>query len=431
MKHRIISILLLVLMAGCSAEPVLSPTNTPAPTMTSSPIPATARFTPSPVPPTETPTPFVPKATIKIASQSPLSVQYADLGTDIMRGADLAVGQLADPLMGLGYAVELAPYDDQNDFGVATDVAQQIIADPEILCVVGPFASRVVNQVKEIYHQAGLPFISPSATAAFVADSRYLEVNRVVGRHDSQGAVGAQFAKAQGYSRVFVISEGSEYAQFNAYHFRNEASGMGIDVVGNMTTEATEKFAGFIDRVIASNAELVYFSTLNVEQAGTFFREARAAGYMGAFLGNEGINNSALLEFAGPLLIDGGGMYYTSIAALAGYYPKAAEFIGDFETLYGGTPQMFAAQAYDAAGICLKAIEEASKAKGGEVPTRAEVANAIRAVQDYQGITGVYNFDVNGDPDPAQYFVFKVASVDPDDWNQNNLVASFELAPPP
>jgi ABC-type branched-subunit amino acid transport system substrate-binding protein len=205
---------------------------------------------------------------------------------------------------------------------------------------------------------------------------------------------------------------------------------MGVDVVGNMTTDATENFEWLIDRILVADADSIYFSTLSVEQAGTFFREARVAGYMGAFLGNEGIDNPAVLEFAGPLLIDGGGMYYTSIVASASYYPGAAEFLEDFETLYGGTPQMFAAQAYDAAGICIKAIEGASKAKGGEIPTRSEVANAIRALQDYKGITGTYNFDKNGDPNPAQYFIFQVVSTDPADWNQNTLVTSYDVDPP-
>jgi len=352
------------------------------------------------------------------------------MGTDIMRGAELAVKQFAAPLMDLGYEVELVRYDDRNDMNRAVEVAKEIVADPDILCGVGPYTSRILNQVKEIYHQAGLGFVSPSATAAFATESGYLEVNRVVGRHDGQGAVGAQFARAQGFSRVFVISHSDKYAQFNAYHFRNEASRMGIEVAGNMTTDATENFSPFISRIIAANADLVYFSTLNVEQAGTFFREARAAGYTGAFLGNEGINNPALLEFAGPLLVDGGGMYYTAIAAPAGYYPDAAKFREEFETLYGGSPQIFGAQAYDAAGICMKAIEESSKSRDGDVPTRAEVAAAIRALQSYKGITGVYTLNKNGDPNPARYFVFQVVSVSPEDWNQNPLVSSFEVAPP-
>jgi len=57
MNHRISLILLLVLMAGCSAEPAIVPTASSVPTLTSSPIPPTATNTPSPIPPTETPIP--------------------------------------------------------------------------------------------------------------------------------------------------------------------------------------------------------------------------------------------------------------------------------------------------------------------------------------------------------------------------------------
>jgi branched-chain amino acid transport system substrate-binding protein len=434
MKRRLVLILTLILMAGCSAEPTPAPASPAESAMTSSPVPATATFTPSPLPPTETPTPsptsFVPRATIKIASQSPLSVQFADMGTDIMRGAELAVGQLTDPLMGLGYAVELVPYDDQNDFGVAADAAKQIVADPDVLCVVGPFSSRVLNQVKEIYHQAGLAFISPSATAAFAAASGYPEVNRVVGRNDGEGAAGAQFAQVQGFSRVFIISQNTDPAKFIAGNFKSETARLGVTLVGDMSTDAVKDFNRIIDRVISSNADLVYFSTLSVDQAGNFFREARAAGYMGVLMGPSSLDAPALLEFSGPLLTEGGGMYYTQVVLPASDYPDAAGFVEDFETLFGSSPQMFAIQAYDAAGICMKAIEEASTAKGGEIPTRAEVASAIRALQEYEGITGTYTFNKYGDPDPARYFVFQVVSVDLNDWNQNILIATFEAAPP-
>lgn len=429
MKCLAMPLLLLLLLLGCS--PQSTPTPVPVvPTFTPSPVPATSTFTPSPLPPTDTSTPFVPKATIKIASLSPLSGNLAPGGTDIMRGAELAVRQLADPLTELGYKIELIPYDDQNDFGVAVAEAKKIVADPDILCGVGPYTSRVVNQVKEIYHQAGLAFVSPSSTAAFVAESGYFEVNRIVGRNDGEGVAGGQFVKVQGFSRVFIISQPGGPAEFISKSFRNEASRLGVTVVGNMSTDAMKDFGQLIDRLMANNAELVYFSSLNLEQAGVFFREARAAGYMGAFMGPSSLDAPALLEFAGPLLIEGKGMYYTTVALPANDYPEATKFAFDFETLYGVTPQIYSAQAYDTAGICMKAIEEASRTKGGDIPTRAEIAGAIRALQNYQGITGVYNFDKNGDPNPAQYFIFQVVSTDPNDWNQNHLVTSFEIAPP-
>jgi branched-chain amino acid transport system substrate-binding protein len=79
----------------------------------------------------------------------------------------------------------------------------------------------------------------------------------------------------------------------------------------------------------------------------------------------------------------------------------------------------------------LKAIEEATRAKDGALPTRAEVVTAIRALNDYQGITGTYSFQNNGDPQVAQYYVYHITSVDPDRWGQDNVVvASYDVIPP-
>lgn len=404
----------------------VSPTNTtlltPTPVPTSTHIPTLTSI------PTDTPTPFVPKATIHIALQSPLSGGYVDIGMNILHSAELATQQLARPLMELEYAIELVPFDDMMDVGTAIDNAQQIVADPEVLCVVGPFTSNILNQVKEIYHQAGLALISPSATAAYATTSGYLEVNRVLGRHDGQGIAGAQFAKEQGFTSVFVISQSNDYGQFNAYHFENEATRLGLSVVGNVTTDDTEDFDQQITSLIDSGAEIVFFSSMNIDQVGTFFRQARAAGYKGTFLGIEGIDTPVLLDKAGPLAVEDGGLYFTSITPPAIYYPVAAQFVEDFKQAWGVEPQKFAAQAYDAAGICLKAIEVA--AQEGELPTRNEVANAIRSLEDYRGITGTFNFNQFGDPDPAQYFIFQVISPDPNDWSLNALVFTIEVTPP-
>jgi branched-chain amino acid transport system substrate-binding protein len=175
------------------------------------------------------------------------------------------------------------------------------------------------------------------------------------------------------------------------------------------------------------NSDLVYLSG-SVDQVGPFIRKARAAGYTGAFLGLDA--SPALVDLAGPLLIENGGMYYTSTSAPVNYYPDAAKFVEVFDNSYGTLPQSYAVQAYDATGICLKAIEEASKSNSGELPTRNEVAIAIRGLVDYKGITGIFNFNKNGDPTLIDYFAFKVASVDTSKWDQNPLVAVFKVEPP-
>jgi ABC-type branched-subunit amino acid transport system substrate-binding protein len=78
----------------------------------------------------------------------------------------------------------------------------------------------------------------------------------------------------------------------------------------------------------------------------------------------------------------------------------------------------------------LKGIEEVVRAKGGSLPARSEVANAIRALPLYQGITGTYTFNRRGDPNSVQYYVLQVTSLDLAGWAQNPVVASVEVTPP-
>lgn len=401
-------------------------------------LPTTAAVIPTEtltIPPTETPTqfptqtPFNPKATIKIVVHVSLTGRGSRTSADLAHAAELAVKQLADPLMELGYKIELVSYDDQSDVEVGMANAKEIVADPEILCGVGHYDSDVTIRASDTYHYAGLAFISPSNTSPAVTDRSYLEINRIVGRDDGQGIAGAQFAQAQGYNRVYILRSSGTYSERNADYFLRESQRLGVTVVGTWVTDLKENFEWVLRRVLAADPDLIYFAS-RADQAGSFFKEARAAGYTGAFLSSDRANRPALVELAGPSSIEGGGIYYTEMTAPAGYYTGATQFITDFSFTYGSFPRVYAAQAFDATGICLKAIEEASKAKGGELPTREEVANVIRALEDYQGITGTFSFNKKGDLAPAKYFVYKVVSSDPGNWDQNTIITTLDVKPP-
>src|SRR5262245_44432985 len=91
------------------------------------------------------------KGTIKIATQSPLSGGQAALGEGIKLGTQLAVETLRGNLTKQGFKVELVPFDDQAkpDVGVAN--AKNIIADKEILAVIGHLNSGEAIPSSEVY----------------------------------------------------------------------------------------------------------------------------------------------------------------------------------------------------------------------------------------------------------------------------------------
>jgi branched-chain amino acid transport system substrate-binding protein len=369
------------------------------------------------------------KGTIKVASQSPLSGGQSAIGVDIKNGAELALEQLKKPLEDMGFKVELAPFDDQAnpDTGVAN--AKNIVADPAVLCVVGHYNSGVQIPSSEVYKDSMLANVSPANTNPKVTDRGYKDVSRIVGRDDVQGVVAADFANSKGMKSAYVIHDKTAYGQGIAEFFKREAEAKGMQVLGFEGTEEKANFDAILAPLIAANPDVVFFGGI-YDQAAVFFKQAREKGYMGMFLSDDGFDSPEAVNIGGPTLLDGGGLYYTTVAGPAKLYPGTAKFQTDFKAKYGADPKPFAAQGYDSMAICLKAIEDAAKAAGNKLPTREAVTDAVRALKDFPGITGMINFNSKGDLTTAKYFVIQVTSADPANWNDNKIDQTLDIAPP-
>ena len=362
------------------------------------------------------------KGTIKIASQSPLSGGQAALGEGIKLGAQLAVEKGKANLEKMGYKVEFVPFDDQAkpDVGVAN--AKNIIADKDIMAVIGHLNSGVAIPSSEVYKEVNVAMISPANTNPVVTDRGYPNVNRVCGRDDVQGVVGSEFAHAQKIKSAYIVHDKTQYGQSIAEFFKADSEKKGIKVLGFEGTEEKSNFDPIITPIKAKNPDLIYFGGI-YDQAAPFFKQAREKGVKSKFMGPDGMDSSDLTKIAGKAVV---GMSYTSAAGPASALPKAKAFVDEFKKKFGKNPEPYAAEAYDAATIALKAIEET--AKKGKV-TREDVSSAVRKAK-LSGITGEIAFDAKGDRQKAQYFVLQVVSDDPAKWGDNKIVKQLTIAPP-
>lgn len=364
---------------------------------------------------------------IKIASQSPLSGPQSVVGSSIRNGVELAIEQLSVPLADAGFTVEFVPFDDQATPDVGVNNANLLVNDPAILAVIGHYNSGVAIPSSEVYDANNLVMVSPANTGVAVTDRGLPTVNRICGRDDTQGAAGAAFAASlDGVESVYVLHDTTAYGQGVAQFFAAEAEALGLTVLGVEGTTETANFDGVVQPILAQSPDLIYFGAI-YSQAGIFINQARAAGYEGVFLGPDGFDSSDYAELAGDA---GVGTYYTTVAAPPSFYPKAAQFIEDYQAKFGEDPQPFAAQAYDSTGIVLNAILQAAQEADGQVPTREAVASAVRATQEYDGITGTYSFDANGDPVLATYVILQVQSSDPAAWGTNEVLDQFQAPSP-
>src|SRR6266571_3339489 len=103
---------------------------------------------------------------VRIGSAAPVSGPSAHLGKDTENGARLAVEDLnAQGLTIDGKKVKwvLLAEDDGSDPKQGTAVAQKLV-DAGVVGVVGHLNSGTTVPASKIYHSAGIPQITPSAT---------------------------------------------------------------------------------------------------------------------------------------------------------------------------------------------------------------------------------------------------------------------------
>jgi len=344
------------------------------------------------------------KGKIKIAVQGPLSGEQSAFGENIKLGAQLAVEESVKAFKAMGYDLLLVPQDDQAKPEVGVANARYIIADPDILVLVGHYNSGVALPSSEVYREVMLAMISPANTATEITDRGYPNVNRVCGRDDVQAPVGARFtAQDLKLKSVYVIHDKTVAGQGAADIFRNEAKKLGLNVLGYEGTEERVNFSPMIIPLKARNPELVYFAG-PYHQGGLLLKQLRQKGVTAKFMGPDSLDSAEMVKIAGSSVV---GSYYTSVAGPPDIYPETAAFAKRFKQRFARDIESFALYGYDATMVGIKAMEGWLKAHPGKKPTRAEVSTAVRNLKGFKGVTGAIEFDNKGDSVKAKYFVLQ------------------------
>ena len=349
-------------------------------------------------------TAWAQKGKIKIAVQAPLSGEQAALGEHIKLGAQLAVEEATKAFKELGYDLQLIPQDDQAKPEVGVANARNMVADPDVLLIVGHFNSGVALPSSEVYKDAMLTMISPANTATEITDRGYPNVNRVCGRDDVQGPVGARFAAQELKAKsVYVIHDKTAYGQGVADSFRNEAKKLGMNVLAFEGTEERANFSPMIIPLKAKNPDLVYFGGI-YHQGGLLLKQMREKGVKAKFMGPDGLDSAEMAKIAGNSVINS---YYTSVAPPRDATPDTVAFAKKYKQRFGKEIEAFGLYGYDATLVGIKAMEQWIKSNGGKKPSRADVVTAVRKIKNFKGVTGSIEFDNKGDPVKAKYFVLQ------------------------
>ncbi|MBN1283824.1 MAG: branched-chain amino acid ABC transporter substrate-binding protein [Anaerolineae bacterium] len=355
--------------------------------------------------------------TVTVAAGDPVRIGFAAalsgagvdvLGIDELRGAELAVADLNAEDGILGFTVELVPEDSMCSADGGATVANKFVSDESLVAIVGHMCSSACNAAKDIYAPAGYTMVSPSCTAVALTDPNAPSpvFNRTAWNDRVQAPAAAEFLySVLGITSVATIHDGSPYGEGLVKAMEDAFFALGGDVIVDPETGEgwainvgdTDMRATLQAIADAGPPGAIYFGGFPAE--GAFLAQQRADAGMAevVFMGADGINATAYVDAAG----EAGCGSYASAANPASVEGGGYEaFVERYVEEYGEEPTApFHAHAYDALMLIAAAVEEVGEvdADGNLTVDRLALRDAIRATEDFEGLTGALTCDEYGD----------------------------------
>ena len=282
--------------------------------------------------------------------------------------------------------------DTQGSPDNAPPVVEEIVSNPNTVAVHGPGFSGESEASGDTFEQAGIPFLSASATNPGLSQKGWTFWYRGIANDDDQGTPAAQYlAQNLGAKSVFVTHDKSTYGQGLAEVVRGVLESEGVDVAGFEGVESgAEDFSALISDVEAANPDAVFFGGYDFD-FGKIVKQARDAGFDAPMMSGDGSVSSTLIDLAGKGLSN---IYLTCPCNLTN------DFVQQYNEQYGGEASsvpVYVAEGYDVANMLGEGIKQAIE---GGATTPEDIRAGIKTYLDslttdspYQGVAKTYAFD--------------------------------------
>lgn len=312
----------------------------------------------------------------------------AAYGISIKEGAELAVEEINAKG---GAQIDLLIEDEKGDKNEAINAMNKLVHKDNVLAVQGPMLSGTMFAAGPIAQQAGIVALGTSTTADGITDiGDYIFRNAVPEALAVTAAV-EKSHEALGYKTVGIMYSQNNDQMVSVYNTLEAAfKEVGVEVVAVETfADGDTDFSAQLTKIKEINPDMLAVASLYQEGA-LIMKKARSMGIEQPVIGSNGFNSPELLKQAGEAA-DG------AIVGTPWFPGKDAEIVKDFREAYVAKyerePDQFAAQAYDGINLLYTAFENS-----GSATDRAAFRDALAAIEDFEGVTGKFEFDENRDP---------------------------------
>ncbi len=317
---------------------------------------------------------------VKVGVLAPLTGFAAADGLSVKNALELAAEQVNAKGGVLGKKLELVIYDDAADPKESVTLAQKLIEQDQVVAVVGGSYSMPTRVAAPVFNEEGVPMVAAYAIHPDVTEGDYTFRNGFLGKVEGGAAAYVADTMLKGKSVALLYAD-NDFGKTLAQGFKGYVEAKGtLQVIFEQAYPANEKdFSPYLYK-IKEGAPDVLVAFGYYFQTGPVVKQAREMGITAAILGEEGADSPKLFEIAGPAAE---GFALVTNLNRDDPRPVVQEFLKSFREKYAMEPDMVGASAYDALMIIVDSITRS----GGT--DRKGIRDAIAAVKDYDGLTGI------------------------------------------
>ena len=360
------------------------------------------------------------KGLVQIGLLTPLSGYDADLGRQVLQGAQMALDQYT---AASGAKLHLIICDTRGSGIETANKTRELVQEHHVPIILGPVLSQEAVVAASMLMDKDVVMLSPTANDEGIAalGPNIFQMNVTLG---TLGAKIARYAMDNCNIRDFaIIHSSSEYAEALASGFRQEVEKSGREIVDEeFYEEGTRDFKVQYDRLETRLLQRRQQRTAvekslsgdmplpqknepkpppdTTYEVGGLFIPAEAEDVV--MLAPQAAFHRLKTQLLGSIgwhnprtILDGkeyvsGALLLTNLPASVNTDKEWLDFRAQYKSRWGAEPDRPAALGYDAANLITRCLRDIG---GSGAPTADQISQALVKIKGYKGASGLISFD--------------------------------------
>ena len=307
-------------------------------------------------------------------------------GNRMLHGATLAIDQANAAGGYCGKPFKFMLHNDSAVWGAASNEIVKMVYDEKVWAIFGSISADTTHIALRVTLKAETPLVNSASTDPTIPETIIPWYFTDLQDDRLQGYTLARHIYTElGLKRIAIPRVNDRYGRFGVGKFRDASRRLGHPVVIEQKFRPDETdFRRQLQIIQDSGVDGILLWT-DVGPAAMILQQVRELGMKQRVFGSHRTMGDELVNLAGPAA--------ENFEAVFPYDPSRAdarwrEFNANYEAQFHEKPDHFAALAYDAMQVLLKAICQAGLNKG-------RIRDALTGVTAYNGVTGDMVFDPN------------------------------------